>query len=79
MPRRPIDDTSPDEGSEFDPTDYGWTVQEWEELKDIYGVDSYDELIDMFPELVDFADWIDELDYVDDIGELTDDDFYAEV
>lgn len=74
MPRQHDDDN--DDG--FDPEDYGWTEDEWEELRELYGFESDDDMLDAFPELADFSDWMDELDYMEELDNLgDDDDFYS--
>ena len=76
MPRRHDDDE--DSFDDFDPTNYGWSPEDWEELKEIYDVDTDDELIELFPELVNYQDFMSELDYLDELNNLVDDeDFYV--
>ena len=74
MPRKSDDDN----GLEFDPEDYGWTQEQWDELKEIYGYDTDEEMLEEYPELADFSDWMDELDYIDDLDTYEgDEDFYS--
>lgn len=76
MPRDRDDDN--DDNGGFDPEDYGWSPEEWDELMDVYGFDTDEELLDAFPELDDYSDFMDELDYMDEIDNLgDDDDFYS--
>lgn len=69
--------TQDDDDNDFDPREYGWTTEEWEELKEIYDMDD-DELIEAYPELTDFVGELEELDYLNELDDLTDDDdFYG--
>lgn len=80
MPRRHDDNDDNDSNDDFpfDPKDYGFSEDEWEELKDALGFETDDELLEAYPDMESYSDWISELDYLDDIDNLgDDDDFYS--
>ena len=75
MPRQFDDD---DDNDDISPEHHGWSREEWEELLEIFDVNDEDELLDMFPDALDFGDWFDELDYLNELDNLGDDnDFYS--
>jgi len=47
-------------------------------LKEMLGYESDDEMLDAYPDMESWSDWMDELDYLDEIGILDlDEDFYG--
>lgn len=80
MPRRGFDDNDDDSNDhdDFDPKDYGFSEDEWEELKDALGFEADEDLLDAYPDMESYSDWMDELDYLGELDNLDDDeDFYG--
>jgi len=75
MARRNQDE---DDDDYFDPRELGFDYDEWDDLKEMLGYESDDEMLDAYPDMESWSDWMDELDYLDEIGILDlDEDFYG--